>query len=495
MPESLPRNPHIEHLKKQAKALFRDLRDHKPGAVERFRNLNVKGAPKLADAQHAIAREYGFESWPHLKENIDSLSAQTEEAVRRVRQALRDDNVEEFRRIVARCVWLKNNINDPIADFDSPIVTKARSDGMLDALLEAGADINARSEWWAGGFGLLDSASPELATYAIRRGATVTVHAAARLGLRETLKELIEDDPQLVHARGGDGQTPLHFASTVEIAEYLLDRGADIDARDVDHESTPAQYMVRSRQNTARYLIRRGCKTDILMAAALGDVALAQKLLDENPECIRMRVSSEHFTMVGDGRPGGTIYQWELGWYVSPVQVARRFGHDEIFDFLMDRSPAEEKLLNACWLRDRDMVQFLLEQDPNLAAKLPEAGRRHVAHAARNNDETAVRLMLMAGLPVNQFSQHHASALHWAAFHGNAELIRLMLPYRPAIENADNQYKGTPLGWAIYGSLNGWHSGQGDYAGCVEALLNAGAKPPNEPGGSEAVQAILLGRQ
>ena len=55
-------------------------------------------------------------------------------------------------------------------------------------------------------------------------------------------------DPQLVHARGGDGQTPLHFASTVEIAEYLLDQGADIDARDVDHVSTPAQYMVKARR-------------------------------------------------------------------------------------------------------------------------------------------------------------------------------------------------------------------------------------------------------
>ena len=32
------------------------------------------------------------------------------------------------------------------------------------------------------------------------------------------LKELIVANPQLVHAKGGDGQTPLHFASTIEIA-------------------------------------------------------------------------------------------------------------------------------------------------------------------------------------------------------------------------------------------------------------------------------------
>ena len=62
------------------------------------------------------------------------------------------------------------------------------------------------------------------------------------------LAELIASDPDVAHTRGGDGQTPLHFASTVEIAGLLLDRGADIDALDVDHESTPAQYMLRVEQ-------------------------------------------------------------------------------------------------------------------------------------------------------------------------------------------------------------------------------------------------------
>src|SRR5690606_39276700 len=84
--------------------------------------------------------------------------------------------------------------------------------------------------------------------------------------------------------------------------------GADIDARDVDHESTPAQYMVRTRQHVARYLISRGCSTDLLMAAALGEEQLAMKILSDDPEVIRMRVTDEYFPMVG-GKSGGTIYQ------------------------------------------------------------------------------------------------------------------------------------------------------------------------------------------
>jgi len=69
---------------------------------------------------------------------------------------------------------------------------------------------------------------------------------------------MIAADPQAVHARGGDGQTALHRARTVEMAAYLLDHGADIDARDVDHESTPAQYLVRTRQDVVRFLVSRG---------------------------------------------------------------------------------------------------------------------------------------------------------------------------------------------------------------------------------------------
>src|SRR5216684_3435213 len=179
-----------------------------------------------------------------------------------------------FWEVLERHPDLQRRINEPVAAFDSPLITTVRTREMLDVLLKAGADINAKSQWWAGGFGLLHGASPELAAYAIERGAFIDVHAAARLGLLDRLRELISAQPALVNAPGGDGQTPLHFASNIALAECLLDQGAEIDALDVDHESTPAQYMVRDRQEILRYLIQRGCKTDIMMAAAIGDAQL-----------------------------------------------------------------------------------------------------------------------------------------------------------------------------------------------------------------------------
>ena len=54
MSRDLPSNPNLEHLKKQAKALLEKLRQRNADAT-------------LVDAQHALAREYGFTSWPKLK--------------------------------------------------------------------------------------------------------------------------------------------------------------------------------------------------------------------------------------------------------------------------------------------------------------------------------------------------------------------------------------------------------------------------------------------
>jgi ankyrin repeat protein len=491
MPQELPAHPNLEHLKKEAKALLRDFKLRKPVATNIFNSLPGTIRPRLSDAQHLLAREYGFDSWTKLKEHVESLAKKPVDPIELAKKVWREDDAPALSKLLKQFPELKAKINEPLAGFDSPPINHVRSRAMLDVMLEAGADINAKSKWWAGGFALLDQADPELAAYAIERGARVTVHSAARLGMLEKLRELVEANPELVHARGGDGQTPLHFASTIEIAEYLLDNGAEIDARDVDHESTPAQYMVKSRPSICRFLIHRGCHTDILMAAGLGDMELAVKQLDHDPECIRMRVSDEYFPMIGP-KNGGTIYQWVLGWYVSAPQIAKSFGHTELFNLLMDRCPVDEKLLNACWLHDDSLAKSLLAANPNLTATLSANGRRQLAHAARNGDETAVRLMLAAGLPVvDVFSQHHATPLHWAAWHGNVELIRMILARNPQLENTDNQYETTPLHWAIYGSEHGWAPEKGDYAAAVETLLEAGAALPDKLSGTAAVRKVL----
>jgi len=107
-----------------------------------------------------------------------------------------------------------------------------------------------------------------------------------------------------------------------------------------------------------------------------------------------------------------------------------------------------------------------------------------------------VRAMLGAGWPLDATGQHGATPLHWAAFHGNAEMIREILRHNPPLERKDAEFNSTPLGWAIYGSEHGWHCEDGNYVATVEALLDAGAKLPEEsPNGTEAVKAVLRSRR
>ena len=300
---------------------------------------------------------------------------------------------------------------------------------------------------------MLDDCDPSLVEFLIERGAVLDAHSAARLGMMPKLRELVAADPGVVHARGGDGQTPLHFASTVEVAEFLLENGAEIDARDVDHESTPAQYMLRvdqkrhypkDRQDVARYLVSRGCRTDILMAAALGDMDLVRRHLDSDPACIRMNVSEEWFPKQ-DPRAGGTIYIWTLGAHRTAHSVARDFGHEDVFQLLMERTPEDLKLALACELGDEAVFHEFLSKHPDAATTLSEADKRKLPNAAQNNNTKAVRLMLEAGWPVDTPGEMGATALHWAGFNGNAEMAREILRFHPALELKSREYAGTAL--------------------------------------------------
>jgi len=320
---SLPDRPNLEHLKKQAKDLLHAFQQGDADAAARFRalastspdpNAAAGGGVKLADAQHVIAHEYGFTSWPKLKARVEAL-ARPFDPVDAMSAAVGAKDAGAVRRLFKEHPALKTKINDAVPDapFGETLLIRAvhtRDRDTVDAVLDAGADINQGSHWWAGSFSVLDNASEDsaLVRHLLDRGAHLDAPMAAGLGMFDALKAIIASDPSAVNARGGDGQMPLHRAKTVETAEFLLAHGAEIDARDIDHESTPAQYAIRERQDVARYLVSRGCWTDILMAAALGDRALVEKHLAADPQAIRKSVSDEYFPK-RNPRAGGTIYK------------------------------------------------------------------------------------------------------------------------------------------------------------------------------------------
>jgi hypothetical protein len=65
---NLPDRPSLDHLRKQAKALLKTRRLQNPDA-------------SLTEAQHAVAGQYGFASWPKLKVHVERLASQPEEPI------------------------------------------------------------------------------------------------------------------------------------------------------------------------------------------------------------------------------------------------------------------------------------------------------------------------------------------------------------------------------------------------------------------------------
>ena len=463
MSKQLPDNPNLEHLKNEAKA------------------LKKQTGVRLAEAQLQVAREYGFLSWSKLKRHVEGYGDIRNEFFQAIRSGQKD-RVETALKESPELMRTR----DPNAFGQVPIAAAAsRNDiAMIDLLLSRGAEIDARSDWWAGSFGALDFCDEPTADYLLKRGAKLTPHAAARLGKAKELRAMVADNPALVHERGGDGQFPLHFAETAEIVDILIDAGADPDARDIDHEGTPAQWRIKNEE-VLRRLIDRGATPDIFMAIALDDPELVKQMLADDPESISRKTNDAGNPIIPSTAPGSHIYTYELG-FLGPLQVAANLGKDRAYQVLFDLSPPVAQLLAACWKNDRktalELKIYVKDLSPDDASQL--------AAAARARRHELLQLMIEVGFPVDAQDHEGMSALHWTGFHGDSEGMKLVLPYRPSL-TLKNGYGGTAISTTCYGSIHGWYVKTGDYPECVRLLIQAGSEIGPGLRGSPEVEEVL----
>jgi len=330
-----------------------------------------------------------------------------------------------------------------------------------------------------------------------QQSADQAVHEAARAGLRDKLAEMLAVDPSLIDAKGMDARTPLHCAGTVAVAALLLDHGARIDARDEDHDSTPAQWSIGETPDVARFLLGRGAKPDIFLAAALGDVALAQRLVAEDRGCLAHRIGKPpEFPPLGDQGRGGTIYQWTLRFNSYPHQIALMKGHQAMFDFLYAASDTVTRLLVNCVLARQAEAEAIVRDHPEIVPGLQDVDRELVAKYCweTNTNFDAVKLMLDLGFPVAHPERSHGyTPLHNAAWAGSGDLVELLITRGHPVDIRDPGHDATPLAWALYDCLVEKRHPGAEFARVVKALLEAGSplKGVEYPTGDAAVDDVL----
>src|SRR5271168_3528595 len=136
MSRELPAKPNLQYLKKQAKELLRSTRQG-----------------KLADAQQMLANEYGFATWAKLKVHVEALGLSPAQTLK---AAVCDNDAVRVDAVLRAHPELRAHIDDPLPDYgfgqNALYAAVQRSDkASIDVLLRAGAHIQKRTDWWAGG--------------------------------------------------------------------------------------------------------------------------------------------------------------------------------------------------------------------------------------------------------------------------------------------------------------------------------------------------------
>ena len=427
-------------------------------------------------------------------------------AEERFRRAVQHHDTDELRRLVPFRDELKSVIDAPAFSFDSPALVHIVGSGdvaIVDALLALGADPNRRSSWWAGGFHPLHAADGAVAERLLEAGAIPDACAAARLDRIDLLRSILDADPSRVHERGGDGQTPLHFARSRAVADLLLEAGADIDATDRDHRATPAQWMLgdahdpeKSRLDLARHLVDRGASADIFLAAALGLTSRVREMLSRDPSLLALRTGRGAY---GEKPPSSHhIYFWTIGPNLTPLHAAVHFHQNGVVAVMREFASPAQRLLLACHAGDRGEALAIARANPGLVASLTGDDRRALTDEAWLANAPAVELMLELGFDpaVPSISgPTGGTALHCAAWEGSARCVEALLRYpagRALIATRDTQYGGTPLGWCCHGSL---HCGNpnADHPAVARLLMTAGARIDSDRKleASDAVRAVI----
>jgi ankyrin repeat protein len=478
---ALPARADLAQQKTQAKELLRAFTRLEPEATARVRAaLPDKALITLADAQFVLAREYGFANWPALKQHIEARIAAERAPHQQLHFAMQQRDAAAVRRLLAAHKKFVPFINAPFFPFNAPAIVACANDAaMVEVLLEFGADPNTRSEWWAGPFHALHVATGAAAERLLAAGAVPDACAAAHLDRPDLLAAILKADPKRVAERGGDGQTPLHFARSHAVVDMLLEAGADLEARDVDHRATPAEWMLdrsrgAGRYALASYLVERGASADIFLAAALGRTDEARAMLQRDPALLEEQTGRGHY---GEVSPSSFhIYFWTIGANRSPLDVAAQFGHEETLAAMLPFATPVQRLRLACRRGDAESAHALVRATPDLVTSLGARDQRAITDAAWDGDAAAVRLMLSLGFDPATPGHDAGTALHCAAWQGSAATVEAILETaagRALVNAREPHHQSTPLGWCCHGSLNGPRAGE--HVAIARLLLSAGA--------------------
>jgi ankyrin repeat protein len=509
---TLPAHPNLDQLRHQAKELLRAAKVGKPDAVHRV--AAVSDRLTLAAAQLALAREYGFASWPKLKDEVDARTLELAQKVDEFCEASVSGRMSRAASMLAE--------TPAIADYNlATAVILGDADRVRDQL----------------------QLDPTLATRPDPRTGCTALHAAcasrwhqlepARAdGLFAVARLLLDaraDPTGQAPGRPGrrTGWRPLRCAiaasnsgpSNRHVVELLLDRGAVPDDHDLylagfahdrhqllplllehlpnlgetaeqalaapisDRDTESARLLLQAGADPRRYRDDEGQPRPIVWAALRADC---------DSEFLELLLT-HHADPNAEGPDGRTPHRLATAaGQTDLAELLRRHGAD-------DSATAVDRFLSACRRADRIEAQRQLDQDPALLDRLTNDERAAINRAAETGGTDALTVMLDLGFPLDTRGADGGTPLHAAAYTGSADTVRLLLDRGADIDARDTTWNSTPLEWATVGSgEKPRNNTAADWVDTVRILLERGASTnditlsPDDPKAPSSEVADLL---
>jgi ankyrin repeat protein len=466
MSKSLPPRPDLRWLRDEAKT--------------RRRNGEF---PSPALAHLAMAREYGFASWPRLKAHVDALTLGAAERAAILIASACSDNPRRAATIL--------ELDPAIARHDLATACVAGEVDEVARRLRAHPDAAHEPTEPNGWQPLLYACFSRLLRTDPQRAA----------GIRSVVTALLDAgaDPNASFTHGDWLQAPIYAAAGIagdaELTQLLLAAGADPNDAGPNHTVGEALYHACEHRDPtcARLLIEAGTDPEVVV------YCLGRALNFDNHSMVAMVCSygvrpwAAHLHQaLWRRRPAETIAVLldagapleepdEHG--LTPLQIALRWGDGPVAALLRDRGASEATQAR----RDGADEPALLDEMMILAVQ--------------RGDLSAVRELLGAGARVDGNPGSEENPLGQACWRGQVPLARELLTHGAATEFRDG---GCAIGAALHGSRHCQDPEGGPtmatvteidpepYAEIVRMLLAADARVPERVGGKHGPRAALL---
>jgi ankyrin repeat protein len=267
--------------------------------------------------------------------------------------------------------------------------------------------------------------------------------------------------------------TPLTTASACgygPIVEYLLEKGARVDAPDKWHGAgggghrTPLMFAAACGHiDVAKMLLGKGA--DVMVTdAGLGAAVVFWAVCSGKVEMLELLVSSGASLLARD-RLGQPLLFWALGrggecrYDGDPSIVEPGGSWTQVFYYLLKigvdlhsrSSSGETVLFPAVCTRDTELAQYLLGEGCDVNACDDWGLTPLIWAATTDNNLEVTELLLKAGADVNHRTKDGQTALFWAKDQGCEDAVELLLKYGADAQAAEmeNKMRGSHAGHPV----------------------------------------------